>query len=196
MKGAMPVGSVEFMAKCFDIMGLTIEPINPYPRGLPYGRDIYQSPIYAVFPLINENNPMFIKPIQLKQFNGFVFRGVGYQDYDEHDKEQIYKFLKMRLNDCVYTSEVVNFLAEWRMYYINGVCEGTVRYDPNNEDYDDPVINIDIQGTKAVDVGLLPNGSYVVVEVNDAWAIGLYKGLPAEKYYQFLITRWKELCSN
>ena len=196
LNGSTPVGSVEFIQRCFEIKGLTVEAINPYPLGLPYGRMILKRPLYEVFSHHIPEQGLFIKPFELKRFNGFVFKGINYKGYDDHDKEQIYQLLDMRLNDWVYTSDVVNFLAEWRMYYINGVCEGAVRYDANEEEYDDPVINVPIEGTKAVDVGLLPDGSYVVVEINDAWAIDLYKGFPVEKYYQFLITRWRELCAN
>lgn len=196
LSGNVPVGSVEFIQRCFEIKGLTVKAINPYPPGLPYGRLIFKRPLYEILGHHIPEQGLFIKPFKLKRFNGFVFRGFNYQHYDEHDKEQISNLLDMRLNDWVYTSEVVNFLAEWRMYYCNGELLGTARYDANDEEYDDPVITIPIKGTRAIDVGLLDNGSYVVVEVNDAWAIGLYKGLPIEKYYQFLITRWREICAN
>jgi hypothetical protein len=46
----------------------------------------------------------------------------------------------------------------------------------------------------ACDVGVLSNGLTAIVEINDAWAIGLYgKCLQPREYTDFLFTRWKSI---
>jgi hypothetical protein len=45
----------------------------------------------------------------------------------------------------------------------------------------------------ALDVARLQDGSTVLVEVNDAWALGLYRGLAPRDYAAMLWTRWSEI---
>jgi hypothetical protein len=46
-----------------------------------------------------------------------------------------------------------------------------------------------------LDIGVLSDGRTVLVEVNDAWAIGLYsKALDSKEYLQFLWKRWQTIC--
>ena len=48
----------------------------------------------------------------------------------------------------------------------------------------------------ANDIGLLDNGEFAVVELNDAWACGKYKEISNADYYRFLRTRWDEIISH
>lgn len=49
----------------------------------------------------------------------------------------------------------------------------------------------------ALDVGVLATGQTALVEVNDAWAIGLYENaLSPSEYYRFLISRWDSIRSR
>ncbi|HLO94579.1 MAG TPA: ATP-grasp domain-containing protein [Burkholderiaceae bacterium] len=46
----------------------------------------------------------------------------------------------------------------------------------------------------ALDFGVLSTGQTVLVEANDAWALGLYGGGPAPGHYVELLTaRWRQL---
>jgi hypothetical protein len=51
-----------------------------------------------------------------------------------------------------------------------------------------------------VDIGLIADGSFVVIEVNDAWALGLYKCdvLPMARcaYRNMLDRRWGEISAR
>lgn len=43
--------------------------------------------------------------------------------------------------------------------------------------------------TLALDIGLLKNGDYTVIELNEARSIGKYQGLSDKDYFDFLLTR-------
>lgn len=195
--GAMPVGSVEFVSRAMQLIGINPPRFNPYPDGFYYGREIKKCHAYE---LLLRNKDTFIKPVELKLFNGFVFRGMDAY-YCHHDAEQLEKFTELPLYEEIYLSNVVNFVAEWRCYYLNGELIGVCRYDDNEEEFivvDDFVSSLSLQKyvnneTIAVDIGLLDNGKFCVVECNDAWAIGKYKGISNKHYFEFLSARWDEI---
>jgi hypothetical protein len=145
---------------------------------------------------------LFVKPIQIKLFNGFVFKGFDYIDYDDHDKEQLENLGKLLLSDDVYISTVVNFIAEWRVYVSKGKVLGQCRYDENEDEYSlklafvGEVIEKLGNRTVALDVGLLDTGEFCVVELNDAWACGKYQGISNADYFRFLSTRWIEIINH
>lgn len=45
----------------------------------------------------------------------------------------------------------------------------------------------------ALDFGTMPNGQVALIEMNDAFSLGLYKGCPSNFYAKCLIARWNEL---
>lgn len=101
------------------------------------------------------------------------------------------------------------FWAEFRVYVCQGEILGVGRYDDHDEDPEDlPGLDlhqvqemIDIyqrNGAPAgygLDVGVSDeDGRTRLVEVNDGWALGLYKGSCSSKdYLKLLTTRWEEL---
>ena len=56
------------------------------------------------------------------------------------------------------------------------------------------MVNEFINSPKAycIDVGVLSSGETALIEVNDAFSIGIYS-MPKEVYAELLITRWNEL---
>ena len=204
--GFMPVGSVEFVQEAFKTLGITQPEFDCYDDALYnagfFKREIEICPAYK---LDGESlsERFFVKPIQTKRFNGFVFKGFEHEGYDEYDKEQLAKLIEFRLSEEVYISEVVNFIAEWRVYVRNYDILSICRYDDGDTE---PLISmhlimmkaLDVLGnrTVAVDIGLLDNGEFAVVELNDAWACGKYKEISNADYYRFLRTRWDEIISH
>jgi hypothetical protein len=45
----------------------------------------------------------------------------------------------------------------------------------------------------ALDLGVLSTGEVALIEINDAFSLGLYKGCPEDFYANCLIERWDEL---
>lgn len=102
--------------------------------------------------------------------------------------------------------EFKNLNSEHRYYVLEGKILGHARYDSGPDEWPDPdqeqvekMVEIlsNITNTPvayALDVGVLDNGSTALVEFNDAWAIGLYRGaISAEQYALFLQHRWNQL---
>jgi hypothetical protein len=200
------VGSVEFAREAMDLMGIA-EPENlSYPSSLSrfLMRDLRQMQVGDI------RDRCFVKPVQTKRFTGFVydprFNGA---DYSEHDREQLELFQCLPTSEVVWVAAPVKFIAEWRCYVLEGRVVGLARYDPDGPDNaDDPaqawlndVVSVfeSVEGHAAysLDIGLLDDGRYALVECNDAWALGLYgQALDAKVYLQLLWARWHQLLSR
>lgn len=199
--GAMPVGSVEFVQHAFKLMGIDQPGFNPYDDCLDWSRKINVSKIMDIRADVVTGG-LFVKPVNLKQFNGFVYKGDLAQDHDEHDFEQLETLKLLPLDTPIYTSDVVKFDAEWRCYITNGKLIKACRYDSNDEEYDldDNFVNNVISclegRTLAADIGLTSEGCFSVVELNDAWAIGKYREISDTQYVQFLSSRWSQIIND
>lgn len=188
-QGAIPVGSVEFVQYVFKLMDIEQPKFDCYDDIINkfLKRQIVRSNLeYLIKNIIHD---VFIKPEKLKQFNGFVFKGLNHIGYDGHDLEQITILKSLSCGTIIIQSEVVNFIAEWCCYITNGELKACCRYDDNEEDYDfsmpEGLIDILKGKTIAADIGLMINGEYAIVELNDAWAIGKYKGISNRDYFEF-----------
>ena len=191
---ALPIGSVEFMRECMRQYQIN-EPCNiTYP-------DALQTHLKRH---IGKNEPlqcgMFVKPCKTKQFTGFVLKSVN--DYDEHDLEQFLTLIS--ICDCdIWNSELIQELkAEYRFYILENEIIGYGRYDDGPDEWEMPDIEFVKQMIKdydnspiayTLDVGVSSIGN-VLIEANDAWAIGLYKGtMNIDLYVKFLDARWKQI---
>ena len=193
---AMPVGSVEFVQEAFSLIGIQQPTFNQYPDFLEYGRTIQKVTVYDA---ICRCAPVFIKPVELKRFNGFILLNNGSQYCDDYDIEQFNKVMGMKLNDEVWTSDIISFNAEFRVYITAGKVVACCRYDDGESEYiisDEYLSKLESlfpDKTLSVDVFCLDDGKYAVVECNDAWAIGKYQGISDKDYFKFLKTRWGEI---
>lgn len=201
-EGALPVGSVEFVRAAMRLAHIT-EPANmSYP---PQVRE-YLCRSVQTLQAGQVIGHVFVKPVQTKLFTGFVFDTMkAREQYSEHDQEQYDLFMSMSPAAQVYTSDPVEWRSEWRYYVAKGCIIGQARYD-QGEDDNAPVPNIEVVQScvndlaldhpYALDFGVLSSGETALVEVNDAWAIGLYgTALPAHMYMSFLQERWSHLFS-
>lgn len=206
--GALPVGSVEFVRQAMALAGIQ-EPANlSYPNGCePFlGRTIARRRAGSVI------GRWFVKPVQTKLFNGFVFDTM--QDpaaLDEHDREQYDTFMGLDANTEVLISEPVDFRGEWRFYVDPRKTPAALawaRYDDHPDD-DTPLPDINvvrdfvgamhIDHPYAADFGVTSEGQTVLVEANDFWALGLYKGtesITGKAYLDLLSARWQMLLDS
>lgn len=198
----VPVGSVEFVRRVMRLKGIPEPESLSYPGPLvPYLR---RSLIRQRIGDLSPESPVFVKPVKVKQFTGFVLRpGQAFEHYDEHDQEQLSSTHRLAGDVEVYTSEVVEFLSEWRFYVQRQNIIGCARYDAHGADVApepdrmvvaEAVTRFEGPAAYAIDFGVLANGETALVEVNDAWAIGLYgRCLEPRAYLDMLATRWAEL---
>jgi hypothetical protein len=199
----LPVGSVEFIRCAMQAAGIR-EPLNlSYPEGAQrfLGRSLHQVKVGQVV------GTWFVKPLTTKAFTGFVFDTMrDPKAYPEADRESLVAFMAMPADASVWISEPVQFQSEWRYYIQEGKIIGSARYDPTGAD-DAPVpaqeLVLDcieatgLETPYAADFGVLQGGATVLVEVNDAWGVGLYgKALESMAYLRFLYSRWQSLVAQ
>jgi hypothetical protein len=149
----------------------------------------------------------FIKPTTTKAFTGFVVDTLGNPEHlDGHDRIQYQAFLALPPEEPVWVAEPVSWLSEYRYYVIDGQVRGDGRYDAAPDDM--PIPNRELVAEMAslvarepnapaafsLDVGVLSSGETALIECNDAWALGLYKGSIARAdYIELLWRRWEQL---
>lgn len=135
-----------------------------------------------------ESWPVFVKPVEDKQFTGVVVRstkdliGCGIQG----------------VNQDVYCSELVDFVAEWRCFVRYGKIMSVRPYKGDwMAHYDSNIIHDAINDYAtapagyAMDFGLTVDGRTLMIEVNDGYALGCY-GLSHIDYAKLLSARWAE----
>jgi hypothetical protein len=199
----LPIGSVEFIRKAMGIIGIK-EPDNlSYPDALaPYlHRQVSRRRAGNVI------GNWFIKPVTTKTFTGFVFDTMkNPETLDCHDRIQYNEFLSLHPNTEVWISEPVKWLSEVRYYLIGDKILGFGRYDDGPDEAPEPDLGTVNAMAKAMaasngapaaftlDVGVLDSGETALIECNDAWSIGFYKGtLSRNGYIEMLWERWKQL---
>lgn len=199
----LPVGSVEFMRAAMALAGIEEPPSVPYPQALrPWlRRHVRQGTVAEV------NGRCFVKPAQLKRFDGFVLDTESPPaDGDQHARGQYAVFQSLWPTEKLWISDPVEFLSEWRYYVAGGKILGLGRYDPDGEedapapDPDEVRAAIAAWGRSepyALDMGVLADGRTALVEVNEAWAIGLYeKALAPKAYLAYLAAGWEQLMAE
>jgi hypothetical protein len=200
------VGSVEFVRAAMGLAGIP-EPANmSYPAGEAAGRHLRRQihRFTASEALGLRDGPFFVKPEVTKAFTGFVLdlRDCA-RPLDEHDSAQLQALRAMDPASSVWVSEVVHWQCEWRCYVQDRTVIGMGRYDEDgSDDAPEPdiesvhrmIMDLGIDHPFVVDVGVLDNGQTALVEINDAWAIGLYdNALNPKHYLQFLLARWDSI---
>lgn len=138
-------------------------------------------------------NPIFIKPKdKLKRFTGFVLETID------------------DLSNCkgagnqtkVWCSEPVVFTDEFRCYFKKDTKPVIGCYKKNFDEsnrikvqqfLDNLILGREFPRAFTLDLGILSTGEVALIEMNDAFSLGLYKGCPSEFYAECLIERWEEL---
>ncbi|WP_308213005.1 ATP-grasp domain-containing protein [Nocardia amikacinitolerans] len=101
----------------------------------------------------------------------------------------------------VWCSEVVTWVAEFRVYVIDHRVVAVDRYDGDGSALDMDVVESAVaayhrSGTApsayGIDFGVLANGETALVEANDGYALGAYD-IAADRYTELVLRRWSEL---
>lgn len=212
----LPVGTVEFVRAVMGVRGVA----EPEPMG--YGavsnflrREIREG---VLFELGAMEEPVFVKPVATKTFSGFVYDPRLGSKTSEYQREQLEAIKHLKSSTRVWLSDMVEFACEWR-YYVDasGHILAKARYDADGDDdapeptaevvqsaIDSTVTYLESRGNAhpfAIDVGVFTNGRTAVVELSDAWALGLYghartpggTDWKAEDYVDFLLQRWRSI---
>ncbi|WP_186214812.1 ATP-grasp domain-containing protein [Burkholderia gladioli] len=199
----LPVGTVEFVRAAMELAGIE-EPANlSYPEVLrPWlYRKLEKRAAGSVL------GHYFIKPTATKRFTGFVFDTLSNPEHlSFHDRAQYNAFLSMPADEKVWVSEPVTWLSEFRYYVLDGKVLGNGRYDDGPDDAPEPDEDAvgqmaqlmarepDAPAAFSIDVGVLDTGETALIECNDAWALGYYKGtLSHRDYVAMLWRRWEQL---
>lgn len=195
-RAVVPVGNVPFVQAWARAVGKHLPNPDTYPESLrPFlHRQIEQKTLEEALAMQRG----FIKPLQVKTFDGFV---LGHQT--EHALEQTAICQTLPSDTPVWWSEPVQFGAEFRCYFANSTTLlGNARYDDGEEDVDIldclPTVQhmakvLDAPHPFSLDVGFLDHGHLALVEHNDAWALGLYQGMDPALYTSMLAQRWESL---
>ncbi len=132
--------------------------------------------------------PIFVNPILTKLFKAKSI-------YSNAELEQLSK--EYGNIEC-YFEDVVSMKAEWRVFVYYGKILGVYRYTDIYYPYDYNFICKLLETAEAmpnaysIDIALTNNDDFLVVEINDGWAIGRY-GLSDENYAKFLYARFAEI---
>jgi len=183
----VPVGTVEFVQEFARQYNIHLPVFNTYPPCL-HGllrREVREMRLGDV------RGDVFVKPqTDVKRFTGGMVCDIP---------------AGLPADLSVWVSEPVDFVSEWRYYVLNGVVVGAGRYDdgdddapaPDEADITDAVRAWSSAGAPAgysLDFGVTRQGNTALVEANDGWSLGFYKGSCSNKNYaQLLHARWLEI---
>lgn len=190
------VGSVEGMAVIFN--GNIPKP-DYYPTALFEffsNRNIRKGTLSLAKEIVSAGGSVFVKPErEWKSFTGFVARAIS-------DFVPLASFTD---DYQVWLSDEIDIKCEFRIYVCNGEILAVCQYTAE-EDYslDTKQIERSIHllkesnyqyDTYAVDFALTPTDELVLIEMNNAFAIGKYKGISDSDYYKFLKYGFERLTS-
>lgn len=137
--------------------------------------------------------PYFVKPSKNnKQFNAIVVN-------DKLDLQYVRESLEG--DDPIYVCDVVNFVNEFRMFVLNHKLYGIVESSHYILDSDkikshsppsqfiNEILEANIYRCVVIDIGMLDDGTWAVVEVNPPFSLSSYD-LPIDKYFKFCQYVW------
>lgn len=183
------VGTARFVLGRFGITA----PEMDYPEELHgyLGRKIWSAKINEIAGS-PELWPVFVKPVEDKQFTGVVVNS---------PKDLIGAGICGQ-NQPVLCSQVVNFVSECRCFVRYGKILDVRHYRGDWRVRPDPAVIeravrefVSAPAGYAIDFGLTDKGETLLIEVNDGYALGCY-GLVYLDYAKLLSARWAELTTT
>jgi hypothetical protein len=156
-----------------------------------YGRNMWATTMKEVRERLAEDRHIFIKPLRKqKAFNGHVTSGAIRDLIQTAGFDDDFEIL---------ASEPVEFVTEYRLFVHHGLVSGCRVYRGDfTKMIDFSVVFEILKAFKkqpigfSLDMGLTSDGRTLVVEVNDAFALGSY-GQPSIPYAQMVIDRWCQI---
>lgn len=191
-------GDIDVMFHAMKRLGIEYS-YNDYPEYLkPYlHRKVWEDELgnikREIFAEGYLKNPIFIKPKdKLKRFTGFVLETV----------DDLANCKGAGNQTKVWCSEPVVFIDEFRCYFKRGTKPviGCYRESFNESNrikiqqfLNSLILGREFPGAFALDLGTFSTGEVALIEMNDAFSLGLYKGCSPDFYAKCLIERWNEL---
>lgn len=192
------VGSVEQSHRWLKAVGVTVpsaialEKFNADHLGRKIERASIQEARASALADFNSSKftNFFIKPSRhIKGFTGFIV-----------DDPRLISLWSENFDGEVYKQDVVDIVSEYRLYVSLGKMLGMFHYSGDYFKYPNPEIikavkcSADDLGYQSytLDFGVLADGRTILIEANDAYAIGNY-GLEPSDYYQFVKNRWLQI---
>lgn len=185
--GWMPVGTVEFCRAAMRHQGITEpEPLD-YPDCLAPWLTRHELTSYGALP---------------EGWSPENHGGIHAKPYFTKTPESLWK-----KDTPFWIGKHHHFIAEWRFYIIGGEIVGSARYDDNDTELalDTSMLNQITRMMRVyqengapsgygMDVGVSEeDGKTYLIEVNDGWALGLYRDMSRREYVRLLEARWLEL---
>lgn len=192
----MVVGYIGDVMNALTKVGVPQPERMDYPKSLEqfYGRKIERGVLGDIRYHHNGSKKVFIKPsMEEKLFTGIVWEGT------EGDRRHVCT----HGDDVeIWISETVNFISEFRCYVLDGEILDVRRYkgiwgvNPDRNTIESMLKSFtNAPIAHSIDVGVLPDGSTKLVEINDAYALGNY-GLNSYLYAKMLMARWEQLVTE
>lgn len=191
-KSTLVHGGVPHVVAALNLLGVPIPEVQDYPLCLTrfFGRNVSDSTM-GYLRYRHSSQPVFVKPRGgTKLFNGFIYTG------SIEDQIRLNTFD----NDMpIWESEVVNFVSEYRVLIHQGLVFACRHYKGDCSVF--PNLDVATQAIQrfegapvgySLDLGVTDDGRTLLVEVNDAWALGCY-GTPSIPYTEMVVNRWKEM---
>jgi hypothetical protein len=193
-KNTLVHGGVPHVLAALRLLEVPIPTVSDYPTPLFkfLGRHVIATTIGY---LRNRTTslPVFVKPRGgTKLFNGFIYTG------SIEDQIRLNTFENDTLT---WESQVVNFVSEYRVLIHQGLIFACRHYKGDCSVF--PNMDVATQAIQrfkdapvgySLDLGVTDDGRTLLVEVNDAWALGAY-GTPSIPYTEMIVNRWKEMVS-
>ena len=181
-RAVTPIGSVEWTRAYAVWFSVRLLEVPTYPAALWewMGRNIRTASFCDVQP------HEFVKPVTCKAFTGGI-------------RSELTE--SAAPGEWCWVSEPVQFVAEWRCYILHGKVATWAQYGEGDDAEPDLAQVADMLAAWpgpagwALDVGRLADGRQVLVEVNDGWALGLYKGADPAAYLAVIAARWEEIAN-
>lgn len=184
-------GSIRAVRTALGRIGRPVPPdLNTPPGTEPFlGRGSWASTLGEIRKL--KRVPVFVKPFdQGKIFVGHVIHGFG----------DLLKSVDFDDDTPVLAQDAVEFQSEWRGFILRREVVGLRHYKGDPLLFPDPAVIHEILAAyedpfvaHSLDVGIDRQRRTLLVEMNDAYALGDY-GLPSITYARMIEARWDEMC--
>ncbi|EQM48506.1 hypothetical protein D051_0693 [Vibrio parahaemolyticus VPCR-2010] len=195
------VGNIPCIHRTLRSLGVEPVDIDDYPSCLRHlmCRQVEELTVSeAMYRIAVSGEQLFAKPKQAKLFTGQEFSpmsGMSILRGLDGDKE-------------LYVSPIVNWLCEFRVYVSQGKVLASCRYDDNPDDdlsIDMSVVENAVKTLTnsgffpngySLDFGLLDTGETALIELNDGYSLGKYKGISDAEYFYLISNRWYQLAKG
>ena len=186
------IGGIDTLRSIFDNLGCAQPEIHFPHNHLPeyLGRKVKEVELGELRHNHPITFPLFIKPLELdKGFTGYVVKSTV----------DLIKVRNFPDTTKLFSSEVVNFVSEYRIFIHDRKIIGAKNYVGKfNVIPDFELVEYAINDYKnqkiaySLDFGITDQGQTLLIEINDAFGIAPY-GLEPTAYLKMLTARWQEI---